>query len=107
MEKVEENYKDVCEFMARDQYLESCNRALYVHLKPKTFKSLDGMAMEADLFAEARGSVCNCISKGQGENRGVSQSKFDKTESKPSRKMDIRCKICNKGHYTHKCWKSR
>ena len=36
--------------MARDQFLESCIRELYVHLKPKTFQHLDEMAKEADLF---------------------------------------------------------
>ena len=43
--------------MASDQFLESCNRELYVHLKPKTFKNSDEIAREADLFAEARGDV--------------------------------------------------
>ena len=38
------------------QFLESCSRELYVHLKPKAFENLDAMANEADLFAEARGA---------------------------------------------------
>ena len=50
--------------MARDQFLELCSRELYVHLKPKTFKNLDEMAKEADLFAEARGDVNTCTNKG-------------------------------------------
>ena len=32
--KVEKMYEAVCDFMARDHFLESCNRELYVHLKP-------------------------------------------------------------------------
>ena len=37
------------------QFLESYKRELYVHLKPKTFKNLNEMVSQADLFAEARG----------------------------------------------------
>ena len=55
MAKVEKSYEPLCDFMARDQFLESCSRELYVHLKPKSFKNLDDMAREADLFAEVRG----------------------------------------------------
>ena len=43
--------------MARDQFLESCSRELYIHLKPDAFENLDTMAKEADLFAEACGGV--------------------------------------------------
>ena len=42
MAKVEKSYETVCDFMARDQFLDSCSRELYVHLKPKTFKSRAG-----------------------------------------------------------------
>ena len=35
-------------FFARDQFLDSCSRELYVHLKPKSFKNLEEMAKEAD-----------------------------------------------------------
>ena len=57
MTKVEKTFEAMCDFMARDQFLESCSRELYVHLKPKAFENLDAMAKEADLCAEARG-VC-------------------------------------------------
>ena len=50
--RIENTFEAKCDFMARDQFLESCSRELYVHLKPKTFKNLDEMAKEADLFAE-------------------------------------------------------
>ena len=59
--------------MARDQFLESCSRELYVHFKPKTFKNLDEMAKEAHLFAEARGGVHACTNKGLRNNRGTAQ----------------------------------
>ena len=55
--------------MAPYQFLESCSRELYAHLKPKTFKILDEMAKEADLFAEARGGVHTCTNKGQRDIR--------------------------------------
>ena len=57
MAKIENMFEAIFNFMARDQFLESCSRELYVHLKPKTFKNLDEMAKEADLFAEARREV--------------------------------------------------
>ena len=50
--------------MVRDQFLESCSRELYVHLKPKTFKNLDEMAKEADLFADAQGGVIRARIRG-------------------------------------------
>ena len=64
MAKLEKMYEAVCDFMARDQFLESCNSELYVHLNPKTFKILDEMAREADLFVEARGDVSSCVAIG-------------------------------------------
>ena len=57
MAKVEKSFEAVCNFMARDQFLEACSRELFVHLKTKAFENLDAMAKEADLFAEARGGV--------------------------------------------------
>ena len=37
MAKVEKSFEAVCDFMARDQFLEACSRELFVHLKPKAF----------------------------------------------------------------------
>ena len=68
MAKVEKSFEAVCDFMARDQFLEACSRELIVHLKPKAFENLDAMAKEADLFAEARGGVFSCVNKGQRDN---------------------------------------
>ena len=62
--KVEKSFEAVCDFMARDQFLEACSRELFVHLKPKAFENLNAMAKEADLFAEARGGVFGCVNKG-------------------------------------------
>ena len=96
MAKVEKSFEAVCDFMARDQFLEACSRELFVHLKPKAFENLDVMAKEADLFAEARGGVFSCVNKGQRDNnKGAAQSK---PESKPSGKSEIKCGICGKGH---------
>ena len=53
MAKFERSYKAICDFMARDQFLELCNRELNDHLMPKSFKTVDEMAREAFLFAEA------------------------------------------------------
>ena len=91
--------------MARDQFLESCNRELYVHLKPKTFENLDEMAKEADLFAEARGGVHTCVNRGQRDNRGAAPSENKTGASRPSGKPEIKCNSCGKGHLTIKCFK--
>ena len=100
MAKVEKSFEAVCDFMARDQFLEACSRELFVHLRPKAFENLDAMAKEADLFAEARGGVFSCVNKGQQEkNKGAAQSK---PESKP----EIKCGICGKGHLTIRCYKN-
>ena len=104
MAKVEKSFEGVCDFMARDQFLEACSRELFVHLKPKAFENLDAMAKEADLFAEARGGVFSCVNKGQRDNnKAAAQSK---PESKPSGKPEIKCGICGKGHLTIRCYKN-
>ena len=104
MAKVEKSFEAVCDFMARDQFLEACSRELFVHLKPKAFENLDAMAKEADLFAEARGGVFSCVNKGQRDNnKAAAQSK---PESKPSGKPEIKCGICGKGHLTIRCYKN-
>ena len=106
MAKIENTFEAICDFMARDQFLESCSRDLYVHLKPKTFKNLDEMAKEADLFAEARGGVHTCTNKGQRDNRGVAQNHSKPDVNKGGGKQEIKCGICGKGHLTIKCYKN-
>ena len=104
MAKIEKSFEAVCDFMARDQFLEACSTELFVHLKPKAFENLDAMAKEADLFAEARGGVFSCVNKGQRDNnKGAAQRK---PESKPSGKPEIKCGICGKGHLTIRCYKN-
>ena len=103
MAKVEKSYEAVCDFMARDLFLDSCSRELYVHLKPKTFKNLDEMAREADLFAEARGGVSSCIAKGQRKNKD-NKNTHKNESSRPGNKPKIKCRICRKPHLTYKSW---
>ena len=55
MAKIEELYEAVGDFFVRYQFLESCSRERSAHLKPKTFKNLEEMAKDADLFAKVRG----------------------------------------------------
>ena len=102
----ENTFEAICDFMARDQFLESCSRELYVHLKPKTFKNLDEMAKEADLFAEARGGVHTCTNKGQRDNRGAAWNHSKPDVNKGGGKQEIKCGICGKGHLTIKCYKN-
>ena len=106
MAKIENTSEAICDFMARDQFLESCSRELYVHFKPKTFKNLDEMAKEADLFAEARGGVHTCTNKGQRDNRGAAQNHSKPDVNKGGGKQEIKCGICGKGHLTIKCYKN-
>ena len=106
MAKIENTFEAICDFMARDLFLESCSQELYVHLKPKTFKNLDEMAKEADLFAEARGDVHTCKNKGQRDNRGAAQNHSKLDVNKGGGKQEIKCGICGKGHLTIKCYKN-
>ena len=99
MAKVEKTYEAVCDFLARDQFLDCCSHELYLYIKPKTFKVLGELAHEADLFADAKGSVSMCISK----NTVVDQAQ-PKVEPNQDQRPAVKCKICGKPHPTHKCW---
>ena len=101
--KVEKTYEAVCDFLARDQFLDCCSHELYLYLKPKTFKVLGELAHEADLFADARGGVPGCVAKGQRESKVVGQAQ-PKVESKQDQRPVVKCKICGKPHPTYKCW---
>ena len=101
--KVEKTYEAVCDFLARDQFLDCCSHELYLYLKPKPFKAIDELAHEADLFADAKGGVPLCISKGQHKSRGVDQAQ-PKVEPKQDQRPVVKCMICGKPHPTYKCW---
>ena len=101
--KVEKTYEAVCDFLARDQFLDCCSHELYLYLKPKPFKAINELAHEADLFADAKGGVPLCISKGQHKSRGVDQAQ-PKVEPKQDQRPVVKCKFCGKPHPTHKCW---
>ena len=68
--KVEKTYEAVCDFLARDQFLDCCSHELYWYLKPKPFKVLGELAHEADLFADAKGVFPCVFQKGSMEVRG-------------------------------------
>ena len=74
-----------------------------MYLKPKLFKVLGELAHEADLFADAKGGVPLCITKGQQISKGVGQAK-PKVEPKQDQWPVVKCKICGKPHPTYKCW---
>ena len=101
--KVEKTYEAVCDFLARDQFLDCCSHELYLYLKPKPFKALDELSHEADLFADAKGGVPLCVSKGQHKSKSVDQAQ-PKVEPKEDQRPVVKCKICGKPHPTHKCW---
>ena len=101
--KVEKTYEAVCDFLARDQFLDCCSHELYLYLKPKPFKAIDELAHEADLFADAKGGVPLCITKGKQDSKRVDQAQ-PKVEPKQDQRPIIQCKICGKPHPTYKCW---
>ena len=101
--KVEKTYEAVCDFLARDQFLDCCSHELYLYLKPKPFKALGELAHEADLFADAKGGVPLCVSKGQHKSKSVDQAQ-PKVEPKQDQRPVVKCKICGKPHPTYKCW---
>ena len=101
--KVEKTYEAVCDFLARDQFLDCCSHELYLYLKPKPFKVLGELAHEADMFADAKGGVPLCVAKGQHNNKGSGQAQ-PKVEPKQDQRPVIKCKICGKPHPTFKCW---
>ena len=104
MAKVEKTYKAVCEFLARDQFLDCCSQELYLYLKPKPFKVLGELAHEADLFAGARGGVPGCVAKGQRETKSqVTHTYENRVDWKPN----ISCKLCGKSHQTHNYWHNK
>ena len=100
---VEKTYEAVCDFLARDQFLDCCSHELYLYLKPKPFKAIEELAHEADLFADAKGGVPLCITKGRQESKVVGQAQ-PKVEPKQDQRPVVKCKICGKPHPTYKCW---
>ena len=101
--KVEKTYEAVCDFLARDQFLDCCSHELYLYLKPKPFKALGELDHEADLFADAKGGVPLCINKGPQESKVVGQVQ-PKVEPNQDQRPVVKCKICGKPHPTYKCW---
>ena len=101
--KVEMTYEAVCDFLARDQFLDCCSHELYLYLKPKTFKALGELSHEADLFADAKGGVPLCITKGRHESKRVDQAQ-PMVKPKQDQRPVVKCKIYGKPHPTYKCW---
>ena len=101
MAKVEKTFEAVCDFLARDQFLEIANQDMYVFLKPKSFKTLGDMARDADLFADASGGVSYCLASGQRDLKSSGQTRV---ETPSVKKPKLSCNICGKAHSTHECW---
>ena len=101
MPKVEKTFEAVCDFLARDQFLEIANQDMYVFLKPKSFKTLGDMARDADLFADASGGVSYCLASGQ---RDLKSSGHTRVETPSVKRPKLSCNICGKAHSTHECW---
>ena len=101
MAKVEKTFEAVCDFLARDQFLEIANQDMYVFLKPKSFKTLGDMARDADLFADALGGVSYCLASGQCDFKSSGQTRV---ETPSVKRPKLSCNICGKAHSTHECW---
>ena len=101
MAKVEKTFEAVCDFLARDQFLEIANQDMYVFLKPKSFNTLGDMARDADLFADASGGVSYCLASGQRDLKSSGQTRV---ETPSVKRPKLSCNICGKAHSTHECW---
>ena len=101
MAKVEKTFEAVCDFLARDQFLEIANQDMYVFLKPKSFKTLGDMARDADLFADASGGVSYCLASGHRDFKSSGQTRV---ETPSVKRPKLSCNICGKAHSTHECW---
>ena len=101
MAKVEKTFEAVCDFLARDQFLEIAHQDMYIFLKPKSFKTLGDMARDADLFADASGGVSYCLASGQ---RNFKSSGQTSVETPSVKRPKLSCNICGKAHSTHECW---
>ena len=55
------------------------------------------------MFADAKGGIPLCVSKGQHESKLVDQVQ-PKVEPKQDQRPVVKCKFCGKPHPTHKCW---
>ena len=101
MAEVEKTFEAVCDFLARDQFLEIANQDMYVFLKPKSFKTLGDMARDADLFADASGGVSYCLASGQRDFKSSGQTRV---ETPSVKRPKLSFNICGKAHSTHECW---
>ena len=75
--KVEITFEAVCDFLARNQFLEIVNQDMYVFLKPKSFKTLGDIARDADLFADASRDVSYCLASGQRDFKSSGQTRVE------------------------------
>ena len=57
------------------------------------------------MFADAKGGVPLCITKGKHESKVVDQAQ-PKVEPKQDKRPAVKWKICGKPHPTFKCWKN-
>ena len=101
MAKVEKTFEAVCDFLARDQFLEIANQDMYIFLKPKSFTTLGDMARDADLFADASGGVSYCLASAQRDFKSSGQTRV---ETPSVKRPKLSCNICGKAHSTHECW---
>ena len=101
MAKVEKCFEAICDFLARDHFLEIVNQDMYVFLKPKLLKTLGAMAKDAELFAYALGGVSYCLASEQCDFKSSGQTHI---ESPSVKRPKLSFYICGKAHSTHKCW---
>ena len=55
------------------------------------------------MFADAKGGVPLCVTKGQHESKVVGQAQ-PKVEPKKDQRSIVKCLICGKLHPSFKCW---
>ena len=111
---VAKTYDGVVDYLLRDQLLAISNKEMYLFLKEKRITDGSEMAIQADLFAEARGGCRNVVlSEGRENVKVVKDQRSEimrKQFGSSSREGNtyfarVRCGYCKGDHKTSDCKK--
>ena len=112
--KIVKSYEGVIDFLLRDQLLSICNKDLYLFLKEKMFTDGNEMAVQADLFAEARGGCRNVVLSGNNKEKDqvargfrsdTGQRQGSSTQKAGNSFTNWKCSYCGGNHRSDDCRK--
>ena len=82
MAKVEKSFEAVCDFMARDQFLEACSRELFSSFEVESVRESWCDGLGSRFVRWSAWGVFSCVNKGQRDNnKGAAQSKPERYQS--------------------------